>query len=934
MSQISLEALKGLVEEEGVSDAELPILSLVVEGKPPAEMKAILGLRSENAVQKKLAPIYAKFRIAGAGPGKLAKLQKILLDRLQSSQGKRKVFIAWVGQVGKLQADGMRDLFKHPQIETFILDQDISLNSLWIQEIEALLESFDYGIICSSKESSENPPVNFAIGFLAGRFQKLWIAYPQREEFSKFLFRFPVIDTGSEESLADLLHQIIGGEVQDSKEWVLFKTSNPVWKERLHQINQQRSDQIRPQESEFIIDLAKRTLSQNPHFLRNTTFQNLVIKFLSDASTYVQNLGVNSSVFSIPLELYPRYLTVLQKEFRICVKAVAIVDSVERFWSNDEGDEIGETANKESERLFVFRSEKDFNASLNFLLMHASHYKVFVTTRKNYIPYAEEYSLRDRPTKWKEDFSLPTKEFAIIEDPATKHQLIAWYDEDNIKDRRSRRLVHFSPVAGEIFQYKEVLSNFLERAKQSQGVFQINVKDKLGYQTVPEEIEIIREELFRKISQEPSKTPGEILQDLQHLRNELMVLESKEEVIQKALEVILNRLRAQTASIFLFSKDGRLHRVGIKGIDVNRKPIENTDFFVESYAPGESFTGKAILPGKDGFGKPWWTNNLSGEASLFETSKREYKKRLGTINSAIAVPLNGQNKTYGVLEVINKIDPITKRALPSHGFLQDEVYWLSAVSSSVAYTLSSLRRKRQNKLFADLSKYLLSNSFDQESVYKEVTWRLISEDTSFKVCILRIKDETGALEVVAKSPGDGDSITWENRRDDKRHPGDGLVGQILQSVDENNPSYVIVPKIDEQIDEFRNKDWVLANQFKSFGCFPLMYKSEVVGSISLYTAYEYDFHRGCKDFLNRVASLVAAFVGRVKEEKLKDRVRKLLDQQLAALPPDLSKLNQNELLEKLSVCQEQQGMVRRQLDPADLQPKSNTYATSQNGYLD
>ena len=84
-----------------------------MNAKSPAQIKAILGRKSENAaVQKTLSRIYSKFRITGAGPGKLSKLHKIISDRLQAKYGKQKLLIAWAGRDSKYKGEKIIDKIK------------------------------------------------------------------------------------------------------------------------------------------------------------------------------------------------------------------------------------------------------------------------------------------------------------------------------------------------------------------------------------------------------------------------------------------------------------------------------------------------------------------------------------------------------------------------------------------------------------------------------------------------------------------------------------------------------------------------------------------------------------------------------------------------------------------------------------------------------
>lgn len=140
-----------------------------MNAKSPAQIKAILGRKSENAaVQKTLSRIYSKFRITGAGPGKLSKLHKIISDRLQAKYGKQKLLIAWAGRDSKYKGEKIKDIiFNHPQIEAFVLDLDVDpiSNQTWLQEIEHPIADANFAILCLPGESFEQTWVHFVIGF-------------------------------------------------------------------------------------------------------------------------------------------------------------------------------------------------------------------------------------------------------------------------------------------------------------------------------------------------------------------------------------------------------------------------------------------------------------------------------------------------------------------------------------------------------------------------------------------------------------------------------------------------------------------------------------------------------------------------------------------------------------------------------------------------
>ena len=134
-----------------------------------------------------------------------------------------------------------------------------------------------------------------------------------------------------------------------------------------------------------------------------------------------------------------------------------------------------------------------------------------------------------------------------------------------------------------------------------------------------------------------------------------VIRQSKKEIIQNALSIVCQQLNARSAAIFLFSKDGSLDRAGLHGIDKDLLPLDDAWFSEESYVIGESFTGKAAQP-KNGskYGQIQYTSSLGDELLKGENSYT-YTQKLGPLKCAIAIPLNGRNKTYGVLRVVNKV---------------------------------------------------------------------------------------------------------------------------------------------------------------------------------------------------------------------------------------------------------------------------------------
>lgn len=74
--------LRNLATNFGISDNEFEALSRAIEGESMDAIAQELGV-SKDALQKRLGEVYKKFDIIGRGPGKLARLQQILISQYQ-----------------------------------------------------------------------------------------------------------------------------------------------------------------------------------------------------------------------------------------------------------------------------------------------------------------------------------------------------------------------------------------------------------------------------------------------------------------------------------------------------------------------------------------------------------------------------------------------------------------------------------------------------------------------------------------------------------------------------------------------------------------------------------------------------------------------------------------------------------------------------------
>lgn len=409
----------------------------------------------------------------------------------------------------------------------------------------------------------------------------------------------------------------------------------------------------------------------------------------------------------------------------------------------------------------------------------------------------------------------------------------------------------------------------------------------------------------------PELSKGISLEQITELRrfgNILLSLSTVESIVEKTFSKLKESISPQISSVFLFSKDGFIERYRIAGTDKNGCPIGDTWLQGERYRPGESFSGKAAFAQGQPYGEPHWSNSLDVE--LIKLSHgNDYWDKLGFLKCGISVPLNGTHRTFGTIEVINRINPKTRSADRNLLFSESDVCWLTIVGAHVAAAISRLRKKDEDKIFSRIIHVLadprredpLAHSA-QESVYHLIAKSLVDELMPYKVCIVRLSLDGKSLSVTDKAHSDGDAAGWRHRVDEARVPGQGVVGKVFETGE-----YEIVKNIEDEEEKIIDKEWVKSQNLKSFICFPLLTLGKVIGTLSLFTGYVHEFTDSDIEFLGNVSSLLAAFI--VRSEKVKNldsfgnRAEKLkqLDSTNNELESSLIRLSEDLLDEKTEI---------------------------------
>ncbi|NER05984.1 MAG: LuxR family transcriptional regulator, partial [Okeania sp. SIO3C4] len=131
MALIPQNFLKQVASGYGVSDTELEVLSkALLEGESIATIATQLKLKPET-VRKRLGETYRKFQISGKGPGKMAKLQQLLVA-LYQEQSQSEEFLPQTVEPQTSNLVSCQDWNAAPDVETFYgRTKELSQLSQW-----------------------------------------------------------------------------------------------------------------------------------------------------------------------------------------------------------------------------------------------------------------------------------------------------------------------------------------------------------------------------------------------------------------------------------------------------------------------------------------------------------------------------------------------------------------------------------------------------------------------------------------------------------------------------------------------------------------------------------------------------------------------------------------------------------------------------------
>lgn len=207
------------------------------------------------------------------------------------------------------------------------------------------------------------------------------------------------------------------------------------------------------------------------------------------------------------------------------------------------------------------------------------------------------------------------------------------------------------------------------------------------------------------------------------LGKRLAGLADQEELLQFVVKETRARLTAEVSSIFLREPHSNwLVRRATAGIDEQWLADEK-------YLIGESIVGRTLTPVRDQkYGQPLRLINVAQDERINPAMLVRYEAKLasGRLHSLITVPLNGQQGSFGVLRVLNKLD--SSGGLAPEGFTQEDEDFLVTIASMIAIAVENTRLLtevthylREIKAVHDASQAASSSSQWREILHTIVT---------------------------------------------------------------------------------------------------------------------------------------------------------------------------------------------------------------------
>ncbi len=313
-----------------------------------------------------------------------------------------------------------------------------------------------------------------------------------------------------------------------------------------------------------------------------------------------------------------------------------------------------------------------------------------------------------------------------------------------------------------------------------------------------------------------------------HLGKRLAGFGDLEELQHFVVAEIQARLQTETCTLFLLDTQGEyLLRKATVG-------VEESWLTEEKYRIGEGIVGSTLTTtGAQKYGKPIRTSDADHYPVVNPETIKQYQQKLrsGQVKHLITVPLNGQERSFGVLRVLNKLTPAGD--LSPTGFSQEDEDFLMTIAAMMAIALEHGRLLTEHKAYLqeikalhDASQAVLSSGQQQDVLHKIVT--LAGRVSGSAYTGVALVGEGGTL-----------STSVEDRKTrvalhKRARPQSGFTYKIIQG----GEMYVCD---DTAIDPQIHNPVILEMGYRSYAGLPIITRNKVRGVLYVHSPLPYAF---------------------------------------------------------------------------------------------
>ncbi len=411
--------------------------------------------------------------------------------------------------------------------------------------------------------------------------------------------------------------------------------------------------------------------------------------------------------------------------------------------------------------------------------------------------------------------------------------------------------------------YEEEILGVINVESMVKGRF--STKDKEFLTILASEIAVALEvsALFQK-TEEQARQRQAHLELLHDISQELMVHDEVDEILHFIVKALVERFHCETAAVFLYEK-GALRRKRLYG-------LEDDWFPEESYAVGEGITG-TVISRQEGeeYGQPFMTNDLGAYLDIDDTLKvYEGKLKSGCLKHLIVVPLNGQERTFGALRVINKL--AADGTLSAEGFPESDLELLSTIADQLAFTISDIRKRENLEAIYTVGRKM-TLAQDENDICQQIVEIIAERSLDFSLCCLHMLDNDGNLSLGG----------WKSRLDPCPEAWiEAVEGVIEEVVNLETERWIYIKDVRRESQLGQRIASANGVELHSLLAMPLRTKKGIIGVLTICTSTEYKFYNYGLSFIENFANQAAVAIenARLYEDvhgRLQRKIKELED---------------------------------------------------------